>query len=561
VAPLAAVPQSIEAVILARIDRLPLESRSILQAASVLGRDVPVPLLEAITPDLGAVKEHLRELGRLEYLHDRSDGAQECYRFKHALTQEVAYADLLPERRQELHARVVSVVEAQHGDRLDEQTERVAHHAIQGHLWPKALAYFRQAGLRATARSANHEAVVCFEEALRALTQLPEGQAALEALDIRLEMFTSLVALAQYGRCLTYLADAAKLAEVLREHGRLGRARAGQCIVLRIMGATDDAIEAGRQANALARDVGDAELAATTNFFLGTAYAARGDFRQAASCYRESFNRLEGEVTRERAQALPRYAGTARAWLAWTLEVLGEYREALTLAREAIQIAEARGDRVQQASASCLLGNVYLGLGEWAQAIPLLERALALCRSHDVRDWLGLVTMRLGLAYAQAGRLAAGLTLLEESVAHSEATGQITNYPARIARLAQCYLLAGRRAEAVETIQRGTALARQYGQRPDEAECLRVMGLVAAAAEPTDVVEAEAYFTQARDLATALGMRPLVAHCHLDRGQLCLRTGKHDRAREDLTTATTIYQELDMPFWLQAAQAEARKLS
>jgi hypothetical protein len=56
-------------------------------------------------------------------------------------------------------------------------------------------------------------------------------------------------------------------------------------------------------------------------------------------------------------------------------------------------------------------------------------------------------------------------------------------------------------------------------------------------------------------------MRPLVAHCHLDLGRLCLRTGKHDRAREDLTTATKIYQELDMPFWLQAAQAEARKLS
>jgi hypothetical protein len=87
------------------------------------------------------------------------------------------------------------------------------------------------------------------------------------------------------------------------------------------------------------------------------------------------------------------------------------------------------------------------------------------------------------------------------------------------------------------------------------------MGLVAAAAGPTDIVEAEAYFTQARDLATALGMRPLVAHCHLDLGRLFRRMGKHDRAREYLATAITIYHELDMPVWLQAAKSEARKLS
>jgi DNA-binding NtrC family response regulator/tetratricopeptide (TPR) repeat protein len=556
----APVPQSIEAVLLARIDRLPDESKGVLQAASVLGRDVPVRLLEAITPETATPTERLRELQQLEYLHDRSDGTQQLYRFKHALTQEVAYSSLLAEHRRGLHARVVGAIEVQYADRLDEHTEKLAHHAVQGQLWERAAPYLRQAGLKAADRSANHEAVACLEQALEALGHLPGGRATNEAIDLHLDLGRVLVPLADYGGCLEHLSEAAKLADARGERGRRGRALASQCLMLRITGATYAAIEAGRAALAIASEVADADLAATASFFLGTAHHTRGEFREAAACYRAGLIPLLGAVTPERARMLPRYTGGVRAWLAWTLESLGEFGEALVLGREAVQIAEARGDRAPDAAARCLLANVHLGLGDTGRAIPLLEQALILCRAHDVRDWMGFVAMRLGFAYAHAGRLAEGVRLLEEGDAHCEAIRGVTGHATRLAGFAQSLLLAGRHAEAGETARRGVVLAREQHQPAGEAVCLRAMGMVTAAADSPDTAAAESYFTQARDMAATLEMRPLVAHCHCHLGKLARSTERHDEAREHLAAAALMYRDMGMQFWLDEMAAESKKV-
>src|SRR5262245_61049094 len=164
--PTAPVPESIEAVLLARIDLLPEEPKSLLQAASVLGLDLPVPLLEAIAPPAPALREHLHELQRLEYLHERSTGIQMLYRFKHTLTQEVAYSSLLPDQRRLLHARIVDAIESQHADRINEHADRLALHAVRGQLWRKAVGYLKQTGAAAVAKSAAHEAVASFDQAL-----------------------------------------------------------------------------------------------------------------------------------------------------------------------------------------------------------------------------------------------------------------------------------------------------------------------------------------------------------------------------------------------------------
>jgi len=553
------VPESIEAVLLARIDRLPDDSKSVLQAASVLGRDVPVRLLEAITPEIAGPVAQLRELQQLEYLHDRSGGTEQVYRFKHALTQEVAYTSLLSEHRRGLHARIVGAIEAQYADRLGEQTERLAHHAVRGQLWSKAVGYLRQAGLKA-AGSANREAVACFEQALDILETLPDGRAAIEAIDLRLDLARVLQPSAEYGRCLDRLAEAAALAEARGERRRLGHVRANQCLVLRITGAMDEAVEAGRRSLALATDVGDADLAATANFFLGTAHQNRGEFRQAAACYRVSFGPLEGEVTRERGRALHRYAGGARAWLAWSLQNLGQFDEALAVGREAVQIAEARDDRLSEVAANGFLGITHLGRGDLGQGVRLLEKALALCRAHGLGDWLSPVTMHLGFAYARTGRLTDGIALLEEGDEHATAIGGFTGHPARLAGLAHGYVLAGRLADAAATARRGIALAREQRQPQGEAACLRALGIIAATTAAPDAAAAEEYLAQARDLAATLEMRPLVGHCHLDLGKLCRRAGKHDQAREHLATAAMMYREMGMPRWRDEATAELAKV-
>jgi predicted ATPase len=139
----------------ARIDRLPPEDKRLLQTASVVGKDVPFALLQAIgeLPDEG-LQRGVDHLQAAEFLYETGLFPDLEYSFKHALTQEVAYSGLLQERRRELHARIVDAIETLHRERLGEQIERLAHHAVRGELREKAVHYLRQAGLKAAARSA-----------------------------------------------------------------------------------------------------------------------------------------------------------------------------------------------------------------------------------------------------------------------------------------------------------------------------------------------------------------------------------------------------------------------
>src|SRR5262249_27735912 len=133
------VPATVQAVLAARIDRLSAEDKRLLQTAAVIGTEVPWPLLQAIA-ELPEATLHggLAHLQAAEFLYETQLFPEPEYTFKHALTHEVAYGSLLLERRRVLHARIVEALEALAGERLAEQVERLAQHALRGAVWDKA---------------------------------------------------------------------------------------------------------------------------------------------------------------------------------------------------------------------------------------------------------------------------------------------------------------------------------------------------------------------------------------------------------------------------------------
>jgi predicted ATPase len=147
------VPPTVQVMLAARIDRLPPEDKRLLQVASVVGKDVPFALLQAIAelPD-ETLRGGLDHLQAAEFLHETRLYPDLEYSFNHALTHEVAYGSLLQERRRELHARIVDAIEALHRDPLGGEVERLAHHALRGELREKAVHYLRQS--RSSSRSA-----------------------------------------------------------------------------------------------------------------------------------------------------------------------------------------------------------------------------------------------------------------------------------------------------------------------------------------------------------------------------------------------------------------------
>ena len=213
------VPATVQAILAARIDRLPGEEKRLLQTMAVVGKDVPYPLLRAITVAADGSPESMTEdalriglahLQAAEFIYEVNLFPTLEYTFKHALTYEVAYESLLHERRKALHARIVRAFETLYPDRLAEHVERAAHHAVRGEMWEPAIRYARQAGVKGVARSANREAVAYFEQALSALKRLPENRGTLEqAIDLRLDIRQALVPLGEFDQILGHLRAAA----------------------------------------------------------------------------------------------------------------------------------------------------------------------------------------------------------------------------------------------------------------------------------------------------------------------------------------------------------------
>jgi class 3 adenylate cyclase/DNA-binding IscR family transcriptional regulator len=211
------VPATVQAVLAARIDRLPAEEKRFLQSAAVIGERVPFTLLQAVVEmSEEEIRRGLAHLQAAEFLYEASLFPDLEYTFKHGLTYQVAYNSLLHERRRALHAQLVPVIEMLYADRTTEQIEHLAHHAFRGEIWSKAATYLRQAGQKAASRFANREAMTYFEQGLEALRRLPESRETLElAIDLRLDLRPSLLILGEQERIFEHLSEAESLAEKL----------------------------------------------------------------------------------------------------------------------------------------------------------------------------------------------------------------------------------------------------------------------------------------------------------------------------------------------------------
>jgi tetratricopeptide (TPR) repeat protein len=555
------VPATVQAVLAARIDRLPPEEKRLLQTAAVVGTEIPLPLLQAIAElSEDALQRGLAHLQAAEFLYETRLFPEREFTFKHALTHEVAYGSLLQERRRVLHARIVAALEALAGDRLVEQVERLAHHALRGEVWDKALLYFRQAGEKALAQSAHREAVGYFEQALSALSHLPEQQDTREqAIDLRLALRSALFPSGNFGRILGYLREAESLAEALADPRRLGQVSAFLSRHFYLRGAYDQAIAAGQRALALATDSGEVVLNTLANLYLGMAYWAQGDYRQAIDCFGQTVASLEGVRRHERFGEVFLPAVGSRAYLAWCHAELGMFAEGRALGDEGLRIAEAVAHPASLIFACWGLGLLALRQGDLSRAIPRLERAMGICQDADLPYFFPWVASALGAAYTLAGRIADAVPLLMQALEQAVATEMGIYQALCCLPLGEAQMLAGRLEEAHALAEQALALACTHQEQGHQAYALRLLGDIAARREPPEHEQAGEYYRQALALTEALGMRPLLAHCHCGLGTLYATTGRMEQAGIELSAAIEMYRTLDMTLWLPQAEAALTK--
>ena len=557
------VPTTVQAILAARIDRLSPEDKRLLQAAAVIGTDVPFTLLLAVA-ELGEedLRRGLDHLQAAEFLYEARLFPDLEYTFKHSLTHEVTYGGLLQERRRDLHARLVGAIETLHRDRLGEQVERLAHHALRGEVWEKAVPYLRQAGLRAAGRSALPEAREWLEQALEVLATLPESPSTqAQGFDIRLELRPLLGQLGEYRRVMDRLREAEAIAEGLNDDRRRSRVCAVMTNAHSQLGELDEAVKLGTRALTAADRGGDLGLRLLTTTYLEQAHYFRGEYQRVVELATENLATLPAGSDYESFGAAMPISIYDRYLLIRSLAQLGRFPEAARYEAEALRLAEPTRHAYAVGMAHLAACWLHLLEGDWARARARIEPGVAAYRSGNIVLNLPHAVASSAWALAQAGEVGLARSRFEEGeqlLRREGARGIVGIHGEACHALGRAALLLGRLDEARRLGER--ALFYSPAHPGFAAHARHLLGDVAAHPDRLDARrdEAQAHYREARARAEACAMRPLVAHCHLGLGRLARRAGKGDQAREHLAVATAMYREMAMRYWLeQAAEGSA----
>ncbi len=546
------VPAMLQTSLAARIDRLPSEEKQLLQCAAVIGKDFPYVLLKEI---IQIPEEDLRgglmHLQAAEFIYETNLFPDIEYTFKHALTHEVAYGSLLKDQKRALHQRVTEAMERLYPDRLTEQIERLAHHAFHGGLWEKAPKYLRQAGLKTLGRAGIREAISYFEQGLTTLKHLPETRETLEqAIDLHFDLRVAFFFLGELGNVHRTLREAEAIAKNLGDRRRLGHISVSLGHYFWTIGAQDQAVELAERALALALDIDDFDLQLQANFVLGQGYHARGDYPQAIEHSNRNIEAVNKDMFYKPVGSTSFTSVISRTWLVWSFAEIGQFGEGVARGEEAVKIAETADHLLSIFHAYFGFGAVLLRKGEIQRAATAFERCRWLCEKGHLMFMDTFTNAHLGLAYALQGRLDEGITLLRQAVEESASKGMMFCHSISLTHLAEAYLLAGRINDAINTAVRALNRCGQYKIRGYEGWVFRLLAEIYSHPQVLDIQKSNEYYHQAQALANELGMQPLVAHCLKGLGTLYVKLGNESEANKHLASASAMYAEMGMDYWL-----------
>ena len=533
------VPATVQAVLAARIDRLQYDEKTLLQSAAVIGLDVPFALLEAVTDLSGdRLRSGLAHLQGAGFLEETRLFPDLEYRFRTALTRDVGYQSLLREQRRILHARIVEAIETLYHDRLPSWIDQLAHHSLRGEVWRKAEAYNQQVGQRAVARASNAEAVRAFEAALQAVGRLAQTRETLaRSIDLRMELRPPLLQLGRLDDVLTVSREAERLARDLGDEQRLARVYTYLVNYHYLKGDTSAALDYGARCLTVGEATGDVALQTVARQYMGQSYHVQGDYPRAEAVLQENLTAVDA------SPAGTSYVASC-AWLAWSLAERGQFQTADACLDRGLRSAAESQHGYTQAIAWSLAGLVSILHGHLPRAVLPLTRSLELCRRKSLTVWEPIPSSLLGLTFTRMGHVTEGLRLLEEGVRLSHELGVRAYLPLWMLNLAEGYLAEGARQRAEETASEALKLAVAGGERGHEAYAHYLLGEIAVGGNPPALDQARERYQAALGLGETLGMRPLVGWAHLGLRAAYARAGRLAEAETHGATGEALLREL-----------------
>jgi tetratricopeptide (TPR) repeat protein len=574
------VPDTIQDVIMARIDRLDEAPKRTLQLASVIGREFTRRLLDRLTDLRGRTEELLRELKAIELIYEKSVFPELAYMFKHALTHEVAYNSLLVQRRREIHRRIAFAIEELYGDRLPEHYEVLAYHFSKAEEGAKAVEYLLKAAEKALRAFASREALALYDQATEAADRRDTRLDLQTLMGIHRARANLYLGLGEYDRSR---AEGERVVELARRAGD----RVAEGAALAWMGWAsgrahdfDGAVAYARQAIGMAETVDAKPALAGGHFVTGWIHVVTGRLaegreeihralaisREAREVTYESFSLVvagfvknwEGEyaeaarllseglrIARQNNLLLPLLLGGFAHGLALTGH--GDYDGALAALEEGLALSEKVGDEAVRPRLINTLGWLHREVGDLDRALDLSRLGAERARKRADHEMIGNAEIDLGDTFLAKGDLGLAREFLEGAhrLVRDPATSNYLRwrYSTRLlASLGELWLLRGDPAKAREFADRCLDIATSTNSRKNVVKGLRLRGEIALSRRQWD--EAEAALRQALAIAEAIGNPTQLWKTHLAFGHLHAERGKPDAARQAYLAAREVIERV-----------------
>jgi predicted ATPase len=539
---------------MARLDRL-APVRELAQLGATLGREFSYELIHAVSPvDEGVLQQGLRQLVEAELLYQRGLPPQASYFFKHALVQDTAYQSLLKSRRQQLHQQIARVLEAHFPELTATQPELVAHHYTAAGVIPQALPYWRQAGQRAVARSANQEAISHLTTGLTLLQTLPETtERVQQELTFQMTLGVPLIATKGFAAPDTGQAyeRARALCQQLGDTPQIFPVLYGLNVFYSARGEGQMSREVAAQSLRLAQQVRDPDLLLEAHECVGASLLLLGEEWATARDHLERALALY-DPHRHRAHAFVygRDPGvTAKSQLSSVLWMLGYPAQALRQSQDALAWARELAHAYSTAYALYFAAALNILFRRDVAAVHArTEELLTLATEQGLLFWMAMGTYTRGWVLAEQGQAAEGMALMRQGIGAQRAAGMEAQLSGYYYILAEACGKAGQIEEGLQALAEGFAAVHQHDEHVYEAELWRVQGQLMLqqfqvsgstfqvsnpqSLAPNPQVEAEKYFLQAIDIARRQQAKAWELRAAISLSRLWQQQGKKEKARQ-----------------------------
>ena len=550
--PVVAVPLSLQASLVARLDRI-APARTVVQTSAALGREFRYAVLKAVTslPD-SELETSLNQLVASELVHQRGDVPHALYTFKHALVQDAAYETLPKSERPAIHRRIVEVIEREFPDISEHHPDVLAYHCTEAALPDRAIDFWIRAARIALSRSAGVEAQSQVEMAMSLLPKIAPGptrrqiegrlQVALGEALMMTRGFASPEVKTALSRARELLDETIHPLEALVALGglfnyHLIRSESPACLTL---------------AEPQLRENLDRPTATVIHYLVGTAHLHLGNFLQSIDHLEKALSLYDEAICRPVSFIAGIHLRSfILIWLGLARLFVGSLKLAAETMSAAVIDARSRSHPFTLVSALLAFARFRSHTGDLEGAIAATEEGMAIAIEQRSPYHVSRAGVLRAVNVVESGRPEEGITLMEHALAAHRATGADFQSSYNLSRLAEAHARAGKMARAIELATQAVANVERTGERWWEAEAQRIRGEILLLANPKNRREAEACFNRALECARRQHARLWELHAALSVAKLWSSKSKQAQAIALLTPA---YRAFDDGYAIEAVE-------